>query len=436
MPVQLPIRIRELLGNEAEELVQALRGSPPTSIRLNPHKTNALPGTPVPWCATGRYLESRPRFTLDPLYHGGTYYVQEASSMLVEQAVKACGALPEQAVVVDLCAAPGGKTTHLAALLPSDALLIANEVVPARRNALAENIWKWGRPGVVLAGLNAQELAATGAFAHLVLVDAPCSGEGMFRKDPFARKQWSEGLVRSCAIRQRGLLQAAWDMLLPGGSMIYSTCTWEPQENEEQLMPLIAQGAIHLPIPVKEQWGMVQATVGLRCYPHRVRGEGLFIAVLTKPGTGKVRCPHRPEGLPAVWPTELQGWLKEQDQWAPVQWGPVLHALPRNHLRLMNILLPSGRISAPGTPVARQKGATWAPHPALALCTQVNTQAFPVVELDENGIIRYLKGEALPARPASGFAMVQHRQLPLGWVKGAGNRWNDHWPVHWRIKDR
>src|SRR5690606_22203189 len=149
-PVELPPHVKQVLGPESERLLEVLLLPPPVSIRYNPRKPVAMPGSPVPWCAQGRYLEARPVFTLDPLLHAGAYYVQEASSMLLEQAFRSCPALPADAVVLDLCAAPGGKSTHLAALLPEPASLIASEPVRARQAALMENLWKWGRPDVVI----------------------------------------------------------------------------------------------------------------------------------------------------------------------------------------------------------------------------------------------------------------------------------------------
>ncbi|MFT3885226.1 MAG: RsmB/NOP family class I SAM-dependent RNA methyltransferase [Flavobacteriales bacterium] len=218
-PIAVPPHVAALLGEEAPALLAALEGPSPISIRLNRRKPVPDRGSPVPWCGMGRYLLERPVFTLDPLLHAGCYYVQEASSMLLEQAVHAAGPWPADTVALDLCAAPGGKSTHIADLLPEEALLICNEPVRPRQAALQENLLKWGRTGTVITGARPEAFLPLGAFADLIVVDAPCSGEGMFRKEPFARTQWNDGLVEHCALQQRAILEVAWELLRPGGTV-------------------------------------------------------------------------------------------------------------------------------------------------------------------------------------------------------------------------
>lgn len=440
VPVELPPSVRTLLGGEADALLEALKCPAPVSVRLNPAKQADGEGVPVPWCADGRYLEERPVFTLDPLLHAGAYYVQEAASMLLGRAVQACGPLPEEAVALDLCAAPGGKSTHLAALLPAPALLVANEPVPARQAILAENVWKWGRPGVVLAQASPEEWASVGPFCDLVVVDAPCSGEGMFRKDPYARAQWGPHLVEGCARRQRDILDSAWHLLKPGGCLIYSTCTWETCENEDQVRRLQERGAEVVDIPVEEAWGMVAAGAGLRCYPHRVRGEGFFMAAVRKPvgagdGTDVRLAARGVRDVPGL-PAPVGRWLHGAGGQAAVVHGDVLHAVDRRWHGLVQGLAATVRITAPGTPVAVPKGAEWSPHPALALNTLCNHGAFAVLDMDRGQALRYLRGEAVPGQGAAGTALVRHGGLGLGWAQGAGNRWNNRWPVPWRIRMR
>lgn len=437
-PPQVPPAVKVLLGAEAHRLALALLEPPPVSIRWNLAKRHPGPGEAIPWCAAGRYLAERPLFTLDPLLHAGAYYVQEASSMLLESAFRACSGLPPDPVVLDLCAAPGGKSTHLAALIPDQALLIANDPVATRRAVLAENLWKWGRPNVMVTGGLPGEFTALGPFCDLVLVDAPCSGEGMFRKDPFAWAQWSNTLVEQCAERQGPILGAAWHVLKPGGWLIYCTCTWEVAENEDQVRRLMEWGAEHHPIPMDEGWGMVDTGFGTRCYPHRVRGEGFFMALLRKPaGTG------RPEiGSSAVArtlpppPAALGEWLNGTDGMAFMEMKGMLHALAAGHRHLAEKMMYLFPLEAPGIPVARRKGAAWAPHPALALSSLVQKNAFRNLDLDHADALRFLRGEALPASGAAGTALVGHAGLPIGWATGAGNRWNNHWPAPWRIRMR
>ncbi|MBL0043422.1 MAG: RsmB/NOP family class I SAM-dependent RNA methyltransferase [Flavobacteriales bacterium] len=389
IPLRLPASVSELLGAEAGSLVRALQEECPTSIRLNPLKPIAFAGTRVPWCANGRYLAERPIFTLDPLLHAGCYYVQEASSMLVEQAFQVTGLADRDILALDLCAAPGGKSTHLASLLSPGSLLVCNEPVPSRRQVLSENIWKQGRANTMITGNQPKEFSALGEFFDLVLVDAPCSGEGMFRKDPFARQQWNERLVSSCTRTQTDILEHAWSALRPGGWLIYSTCTWEQAENEEQIERLIEKGAEFVPLNCDEAWGVLENAHGHRCYQHRVKGEGLFIALIRKPGMAKDR------DVTAVLPNsgnEVLGWIdpnsrsntveKNGELYASsLQWEPVITE--------MNALL---NVTAPGVPIAEFKGANWRPHPALALNELLNKDAFATMELDREQALRFLRG--------------------------------------------
>jgi len=438
--VQLPPFVREILGAEAELLLEALKGPAPVSIRLDPLKEATVEGIPVPWCPQGRYLEERPVFTLDPLLHAGAYYVQEASSMLLEQAFRACSALPADAVVLDLCAAPGGKSTHLAALLPEEAVLIANEPVRSRQVALTENLWKWGRPDTIITGSLPEAFQPLGPFCDLVVVDAPCSGEGMFRKDPFARAQWNEQLVETCAARQHGILDAAWAALRPGGYLIYCTCTWEARENEDQVERMMQRGGEVIPVPVEPEWGVLATERGQRCYPHRVHGEGFFIAALRKTinisGTD-----HRSTDRSVSWSDgpetgHIMSWLKDPGRFTPIDHEGVQHAISARWAELAEALTATVRMIAPGIPVARRKGEAWVPHAALALNTLLDHGAFPALDLDREQALRYLRGEALSATAAKGTALMRYQGLGLGWANGAGTRWNNGWPAPWRIRMR
>ena len=243
LPPAFEQRMNTILKNEMEDFRHVLSTSAPTSIRWNPLKNNnfSKKELPVPWCAEGYYLSSRPSFTFDPLFHAGTYYVQEASSMFLEVLVKHI--LPDRPVrVLDLCAAPGGKTTHLASLLSSGSLLVANEVIKARSNILQENLMKWGTSNVVVTNNDPADFHSLKGFFDIVLVDAPCSGEGMFRKDNAAISQWSESHVNLCAARQKRILAHAIELLAPDGCLIYSTCTFAPEENQHNVNWMVENG--------------------------------------------------------------------------------------------------------------------------------------------------------------------------------------------------
>lgn len=436
LPDDFRTRMGSLLGEEIGLLEEALRAPSPTSIRLNPTKPFDPRGEQVPWCATGRYLAERPSFTFDPLLHAGAYYVQEASSMLLEQAVNASGVRDRDVCALDLCAAPGGKSTHLLSLLSHGSFLVANEVDAARRNILAENIWKSGAGNVAIAGSHPAELDKLPSFFDLILVDAPCSGEGMFRKDPHALRQWTPALVANCAATQGRILEHAWNALAPGGTLIYSTCTWEPSENEERLLPLIAQGAVPVELPVDPTWGVVRSewkgALGYRCYPHRVRGEGFFLAVVRKPGEPRPRRENPVLG--GRW-SDIN-WLAPTSHATLAETGGILYAAPDAWRTSMATLCAALAVKSPGVPFAEPKGGTWTPHPAAALSTWLLRGALPEVALTRAQALSFLRGEAIPATAAQGPALATHAGLGLGWLQGAGNRWNNRWPAPWRIRSQ
>ena len=409
------------LGSEADAFVRSLQDEAPTSIRVNPLKPHAPMGEPVPWCAAGRYLRDRPPFTLDPLFHAGKYYVQEASSMLLEQAVHATGSAHHPIAALDLCAAPGGKTTLLRTLLDPASLLVSNEVDNVRRKVLEENVWKWGWPGVVVTGSSADRFGTLAEAFDLVVVDAPCSGEGLMRKDPFARQQWSPALVDRCARTQRTLLPHAWSALAPGGHLIYSTCTFEEAENDHQLHALVQEhDAIPVPIVLEGDHGVLRTAYGLACMPHRVRGEGFYIGLLRKPGDARtIRTPSPDTARVNM---DLEGTTFSY----PQRWEAFVEDLMR-----------ATRVTATSTPYLDPEDTTTLPHPGAAFIPPtLRDPRISTHEVDLADALRYLRGEALPAEDASGGTLVTHQGHGLGWAKGAGKRWNNAYPKPWRIRMR
>lgn len=434
----LPPSLRALLGAEADELLHALADVLPVSVRYNPLKPSMMTGDPVPWCAMGRYLPDRPLFTLDPLLHAGCYYVQEASSMLVEQAIAAIE-LPHHPIrALDMCAAPGGKSTHLATLLPPDAWLVCNEPVPSRRHVLAENVWKHGRLGVAITGGQPSHFAALGPLFDLVLVDAPCSGQGMFRKDPFARTQWTDRLSTSCAAMQSRILADAWTALKPGGRLIYSTCTWEPRENEERVEQLLGYGGTVVPIVINDDHGVRSRPLGHRCYPHRVKGEGFFIAVVRKPG--------KAEFVPDVSPSNVSSataplWLKVPQNHTVIEESDHLSMAPIGHLAALRRLKKAVPTLCMGTPAAERKGVELRPHAALALAVGTAQPGLPDHPLDRPDALAFLRGEIPRATPLNdrtdqSVRRVTYEGHGLGWLHRAGSRWNNGLPKAWRIRMR
>jgi precorrin-6B methylase 2 len=336
---------------------------------------------------------------------------------------------------LDLCASPGGKTTLLRSLLHPDSLVVANEVERKRQAALQENLWKWGAANVVVTGSDPADLAHLPETFDLIQVDAPCSGEGLFRKDPFARTQWSDALVVQCATTQRRIVEQAWHALRPGGMLIYSTCTWETLENEDRLDQLAELGALGVDLPLDADWVVVpvgtSGIAGYRCYPHRVRGEGFFLAAVRKAGVAAVNGvgSEQLDDHP-----EQRRWLASPSRWHFEQHAGVLHSVDDRWTGVLRELQRCLRVLAPGRPVAEQHAGVWRPHAALALDTSIRRGAFPEVPLDRPAALGYLQGAALPATDATGHALAVHEGLPIGWLKGAGSRWNTLWPAPWRIR--
>lgn len=429
--------LRNNLGDGSDAFEHSFAGPIPVSVRLNPSKRGDITGAPVPWCSDGVYLKERQTFTLDPQLHAGAYYVQEASSMLLEQCFRAAGFATDPLVALDLCAAPGGKSTHLRSLLPAGSLLVSNEVDRRRASILCENLWKWGAADTMVCCDVPERFGALGPTFDVVLVDAPCSGEGLMRKDDFAVEQWSPRLVRECAARQRSIIDAIWPAVKPGGTLVYSTCTFEPSENEEQLARMFDLfGARHIEVALDAAWGMERGRdgLGIRCIPPRVHGEGLFMAVLRKPGERLE--PSFKEQRPTKNVFDLHDFVDPAVDVRTTEHEGVAYAIGPVMERPVGRITSAVRCIAPGTPVAERKGNEWAPHAALALCPSLLNNAGARLDLNEADALRFLRGETLPATNASGHALAAYDGHALGWLKGAGNRWNNRWPAPWRIRMR
>lgn len=458
MPLAVPIspafveQIHALLPPaEAEALLQALDTDPAVSIRYHRAKAEVFASpfvhdAPIPWATPrGYYLSDRPLFAADPLWHAGGYYVQEASSMLLSLLQPLLGEHPLRAL--DLCAAPGGKSTLLTDLLPEGSVLVSNEYVATRAKILQENIQKWGSPNAIVTSTDAAKLGRLRETFDLIVVDAPCSGEGMFRKDEEARSQWSPGLVASCASLQREILDNIWPALMPGGLLVYSTCTFNRSEDEDNLHYLIEElGAEPLAFPELPDPLRLSSLSPYPCYrmmPHAVRGEGLFCAVVRKPkeqASGALRLKGKNRQKPSPAPKEALPWLAEP--WRQeVSWlqptEDLLLALPEGVRDLLALLQQEGvQVLSAGIPVAEVFGKKLQPHPALALSLALERSVFPEVPLDQETAIRYLAREAvtLPADTPRGIVLISYGGLPLGWMKHLGNRSNNLFPPTWRIR--
>lgn len=451
LPQAFIAQTEALLGAEqTRQLVEALQTEPPVSIRLNRQKPAALAlegTTQVPWCADGLYLPQRPSFTFDPLFHAGCYYVQEASSMFLEQVMRRY--VKQPVCMLDLCAAPGGKSTHALSLLPKGSLLITNEIVPQRAQVLAENITKWGSVDVVVTGNDPSAFTSLENLFDVILTDVPCSGEGMFRKDETAVSEWSPENVALCWQRQRRILSDVWPSLKPGGLLIYSTCTFNAQEDEENVAWIASElGAEVLPVEVPKEWGITGSLMQdnmpvYRFLPHRTKGEGFFMAVLRKqkedfksfsPRPSKKKEKQKGNPLPKNALKQASCWI-DSSEYEVLADGDTIFAFPREYTALLGALRGSLRILKAGVKVAEVKGHDLIPAHEMILSLIYNKEAFPSVELTEEQAIAYLRREALTISDAHrGYVVVTNRHVPLGLVKNLGSRANNLYPTEWRIR--
>lgn len=493
-------QMRTLLPTESDNFFSSLQEELPVSVRLNTAKFSdeaafkaCLPAKlvgSVPWCSGAFYLDHRPSFTFDPLFHGGIYYVQEASSMFTAQAIKQalnCMAKPTQAVrMLDLCAAPGGKSSLAVSLLPEGSLLVANEIIPSRAKVLDENLIKWGTASVVVTQSDPAAFSSLEAAFDLILTDMPCSGEGMFRKEAEAIEAWSEENVRFCAARQRNILTQCWNSLRPGGCLIYSTCTYNTQENEENIVWAAEHlGARILPIECSLDWN-IHPAIGhdfpaYRFFPHRTKGEGFFLALLQKEDSELVATSGSAETSEFSATSGEQGFIKAEFSYcsqskkgfgkkttkkSPITYTAEkidknLHAVllsllnkpeayeissispgffgafPKEHLVFLSRMRASLKVLRAGLIMGEYKAGQFVPDISLALFKDLEaTKHYPVYSLNLRQALSYLRRESLNLEEdcPKGQVLMNYCGANLGWVKNIGFRANNRYPQSWRIR--
>ena len=456
LPDEFTSRMKDMLGeSEYDQFDKAITSTSPTSIRVNPLKPSMdIPhGQIVPWCKTGRYLEQRPSFTFDPLFHAGSYYVQEASSMFVNHIISTL--ISEPSTDLDLCAAPGGKSTLAISALPQGSVLIANEIVRQRANILAENITKWGNPNTIVTNNCASDFQPLGPIFDLIICDAPCSGEGMFRKDPQSIDEWSTANVAMCQERQREILSDIWQCLKPGGLLIYSTCTYNTLENEENAVWAAEQlGAELISIDIPSEWNISNNKLSnsnfnvYRFFPHKTQGEGFFACIMRKNSDAEIpptrtstnkehkKGPDNPKGKELPMPKDIKQWLSHPEQYT-FKSSPTSHtAFPTQHFHLLEQALAHLKVIHYGITIANIKGKAIIPAHSLAMSASLNAEMFPSTELTEQQAIAYLRTEPITLSPSTptGYVLLKYKGLPLGFAKNIGNRANNLYPSEWRIR--
>ncbi|MBQ9529716.1 MAG: rRNA cytosine-C5-methyltransferase [Bacteroidales bacterium] len=440
---------RAALGDKADAVVEAIRaGESVTAVRANPFKISAddlrrrfaAAGEDVPWCADAFYLNERPVFSLDPLIHAGAYYVQDPSAMFVGSLAEVLIRQSEASLkVLDLCAAPGGKSTAVAsALRPSD-LQVSNEVIGSRASVLAENMVKWGCPNTIVTNNDPKDFARLAASFDIILADVPCSGEGMFRKDPGAVAEWSPENVNLCAARQRRIVADVWPSLREGGWLIYSTCTFNSSENDDNVEwicselgaePVALLRAMSAPGQGEQ---CVSTRCGLQFAPGITRGEGQYVAVLRKTSSAKPASfkPAKPlRKAPCNW--LMDGFNSFSVETSA---GTLIKAYPQALVQDIRQFEERLKVLRSGVAVATVKGRDLIPQTDLALSQAFRQDAFQQVELAKDQALQYLRCEALQLPDApKGFLTVTCEGLPLGFVKNLGNRANNLFPQAWRLR--
>ena len=421
LPLAFTDYTRSLFGDDLyHTFLKGLGETAPVSIRLNPfklaettHKVNPeLNPHPIPWCKEGYWLDTRPNFTFDPLLHAGAYYVQEASSMFLSHVLQHLVKQPVMAL--DLCAAPGGKTTCARTSLPVGSFLFSNEPIGKRAQILAENVQKFGHEDVVVTNNYPRDYKKTKLGFDVIIADVPCSGEGMFRKDPQSIEEWSPQNVENCWQLQRSIIADIWDNLKPGGILIYSTCTFNAHEDEENIAWILNEyDAELLSVPTEEAWNITGSLIDnplkdgrefpvYRFIPGKTRGEGIFMAIIRKRGENNA--------LNSKTTIDIDKAIVEA----------------RKHLRILSHGVKEGM----------QKGKNVIPDHTLALSFSTDKSAYPNVEVDYQTAIAYLRHEAivLSSDAPRGIVLLTYKGYPIGFAKNLGNRANNLYPQEWRIK--
>jgi 16S rRNA C967 or C1407 C5-methylase (RsmB/RsmF family)/NOL1/NOP2/fmu family ribosome biogenesis protein len=423
-------------------------GETVTAIRVNPNKN---PGqilfehtSPVPWCKHGQYLNARPSFTLDPNFHAGAYYVQDASSMFLWQALTQVVGDSDGLKVLDLCAAPGGKSTLLSSYF-ENGLVVSNEVIKQRASVLVENTGKWGAHNMVVTNNDPSHFQSLSQFFDVMVVDAPCSGSGLFRKDPTAMDGWSKDLVALCAQRQQRILADALPALALGGILIYATCSYDPNEDEHIADWLVNEmGLTPQAIDINNYLGIVETAApiskapGYRFYPDQIKGEGFFIAAFKKEkGVSNTLTSFKSkdavlEKLTKKMQEQLVEVLPANDTIATFLQSGMIKAIPAVFESSILQLASQLYIKKAGVSVGELKGKDFIPAHEYAL-SYLPLDKFNRVDLDKEQALSYLRRAEFNCSGEKGWNLIRYNGLGLGWAKILPNRMNNYYPQEWRI---
>lgn len=454
LPSSLLHSLIGLKGFDENAFVQVHEsGEQITSVRLNPGKifnkqcsifNDQLER--VPWASNGFYLPNRPSFTSDPLFHSGAYYVQEASSMFIEEVVKQSCDISQPLRVLDLCAAPGGKSTLLQSIITNDSLLVSNEVIKARVNVLTENITKWGAANVVVTNNDPKDFQRLPGFFDLVIVDAPCSGSGLFRKDPAAVAEWSLNSVTLCSQRQERILADILPCLKPGGTLIYSTCSYSELEDEKIADFMLSNFPVSgIRYQIKEEWGIIETSspvhkaYGYRFYPDKLKGEGFFLSAFKKDGTAEdhhIRLNSKPVLLTKPEIEILKPYLKDSSALSFFKWQDEIIAVPATLLNDMLLIQSVLYLKKAAVKIGKIIRNELIPDHEFALSNLLAADV-PALSLELKDALQYLRRQELQTNTVvKGWALMKYQDAILGWAKILPGRINNYYPKGWRILNK
>jgi len=444
LPQKLLHDLQTVKGFDEKAFIAAHEAAAVTSVRVHPVKGSGSFDTNVrvPWCDAGRYLDARPVFTVDSAYHGGAYYVQEASSMFLHHVLKQVAGDRKGLRVLDLCAAPGGKSTLIASYLDKSSLLISNEVIRTRASILEENMTRWGYMNTWVTSNDPRDFGRLPGYFDIIVVDAPCSGSGLFRKDKRALDEWSEGNVVLCSQRQQRILADVWPSLKEDGVLIYATCSYSEQEDEQILDELATMYKVEsIAMDVPEEWGVVSVTssvhkmAGYRFFPDKVKGEGFFIAALRKKEEPNTLRPVRFKSADDKKLHQLAGYLLQAGEYTFIQRDKENHyAIHPEHEADMQILLKALYLRKTGLMLGMPTAKEWLPDHEVAMSVDRGADLLSV-NVSKEQALHFLKKEEMNLEDiGKGWHLVCYNGIGLGWIKSLGNRINNYLPKHWRIR--
>lgn len=439
LPADFINQMKNLLGSEYSDFEASLHEQPSVSIRINPSKTeNEFNlSQKVPWCADGYYLESRPVFTIDPFFHAGHYYVQEASSMFIDTILKKLK-LKKNPRILDLCSAPGGKSTLLLAHLANQGFVHCHEFDPFRMGILKQNIERWGYPNVIITYGSLHQLERLDYQYDLILIDAPCSGEGMFRKEADALKQWNTKKINHCCNLQNNIMNVADSLCAENGYIIYSTCTWNRNENE-QILESYIQDNKYQSVKIEQAFNITETqnpTYTYRFFPHKISGEGYTVSVLRKEGSATINTDNanKPSNLKPIGECHAENWLNDHHNYATTTFKDKWYAIHQDYYFIFQNIVQSISTSYLGIPLGNQKGKEFYPAHGLSqsICLHSEIHKF---QMNSAQALDYLRAmtPSYPIQSETRWLIAAYKSAKLGWLKSSGSGIKNYFPIHQRI---